>query len=120
MAPLGQRFPDPGSVIGVLRAPGAKPWIDSAAPERANGLIMVRVVDQDAVEELARQSGAARPAPYFLSVESETPTLSGVSPAALPQDIPNNHLGYAMTWFGLAAALAGVAGALIRRRLAAT
>ena len=35
-------------------------------------------------------------------------------------DIPNNHLGYALTWYGLAAALAGVfvAYASSRRRSA--
>jgi surfeit locus 1 family protein len=25
----------------------------------------------------------------------------------IPTDIPNNHLGYAITWFGLAVALIG-------------
>jgi surfeit locus 1 family protein len=35
--------------------------------------------------------------------------------------MPNSHLQYAVTWYGLAAALAGVAGAwLWRRRGAAT
>jgi surfeit locus 1 family protein len=29
-------------------------------------------------------------------------------PAAIPTDIPNNHLGYALTWFGLALGLIGV------------
>ena len=37
-------------------------------------------------------------------------------PAPLPLDIPNNHLGYAITWFGLAAALAGVYLAMLLRK----
>ncbi len=37
-------------------------------------------------------------------------------PAPLPLDIPNNHLGYAITWFGLAAALAGVYLAMLFRK----
>jgi surfeit locus 1 family protein len=30
---------------------------------------------------------------------------------------PNSHLGYAITWFGLAAALAGVYAVFVWRRL---
>jgi surfeit locus 1 family protein len=43
-------------------------------------------------------------------------------PAALPVggvtniDLPNNHLQYAVTWYGLAAALVGVAGVFLWRR----
>ncbi len=118
MAPLAQRFPDPVAAIGILRTPGAKPWLDSSAPRRGAGMIQVRIIDRNAIAALASQSGIAHPAPYLVAVESEQPAPSGVTPAALPQDIPNNHLGYALTWFGLAAGLAGVAGALIRRRMA--
>jgi surfeit locus 1 family protein len=52
---------------------------------------------------------AAAVAPYIIDADFD-PDLSG----GLPQggetvvDFPNNHLGYALTWFGLAAALAGV------------
>ena len=31
-------------------------------------------------------------------------------------DLPNNHLQYAVTWYGLAAALAGVLGVWLWRR----
>jgi len=31
----------------------------------------------------------------------------------LPSDLPNNHLAYAITWFGLAAALVGVYVAML-------
>ncbi len=47
-------------------------------------------------------------APFY--VEQETP----VPPGGLPQpgklvvSLPDNHLQYAVTWFGLAAVLAGV------------
>jgi surfeit locus 1 family protein len=36
--------------------------------------------------------------------------------APLPSDIPNNHLQYAITWFGLALALAGVYAASLWRK----
>jgi surfeit locus 1 family protein len=48
------------------------------------------------------------PSGYFLSVEAEDRPAPGIRPAALPDRISNNHLGYALTWFGLAAALLGV------------
>lgn len=36
---------------------------------------------------------------------------------APPPELPNNHLGYAVTWYGLAAALAATYGVWISRRL---
>ncbi len=54
----------------------------------------------------------------MLVAEQETPAPPGVVPSPLPSDIPNNHLGYAITWFGLAAALAGVYLAVLFRRRA--
>jgi surfeit locus 1 family protein len=50
-------------------------------------------------------------------VESERAAPQGVVPAALPQDIPNNHFVYALTWFALAGILAWFYGALLLRRL---
>jgi len=34
----------------------------------------------------------------------------------VPADIPNRHLEYALTWYGLAAALAGVYAAMLLKR----
>jgi surfeit locus 1 family protein len=54
---------------------------------------------------------ADRVAPYLIDAAFD-PSL----PNGLPQggetiiDFPNNHLGYALTWFGLALGLAGVFG----------
>lgn len=53
--------------------------------------------------------------PVYLAVEQETPPLAGIRPEPLPRRISNNHLGYAITWFGLAAALLGVYAAMLRR-----
>jgi surfeit locus 1 family protein len=55
------------------------------------------------------QIAAVHAAPFILqklpSAENEVPL------AELPKvELANNHLGYAITWFGLAAALAGVTG----------
>lgn len=119
MAPSPARFAEPQSVTGILRAPGSRPWLDDASARRQNGVVVTRVIDRDVLESLARESGLAHPVPYMVSVESERPAPGGIIAAAIPGDIPNNHLGYALTWFGLAAALTWIAGALIRKRLVA-
>lgn len=66
---------------------------------------------------IAAHFGLSRAAPF--SVDAD---FSG-DPQALPRGgttivaFPNNHLSYALTWFGLALALAGVFGAWQRPRL---
>jgi surfeit locus 1 family protein len=67
---------------------------------------------------MAAALGAARPAPLILFAETRiNPELPALKPAALPPEIPNNHFQYALTWFGLAGALAGVYAAALFRRL---
>lgn len=44
------------------------------------------------------------------------PNDSGFQSAPPKVELLNNHLGYAFTWFGLAAALAGVSGAFVFQR----
>jgi surfeit locus 1 family protein len=57
-------------------------------------------------------------APLFLMAETSTnPDFKPLIPAPFPVDIPNRHLGYALTWFGLAGALAGVYGAAVFKRM---
>lgn len=56
-------------------------------------------------------------APLMLSAEtSSNPEWTALDPTPLPVDIPNRHLEYALTWFGLAGALACVYGAMLFRR----
>lgn len=68
------------------------------------------------VAEAAREAGWSAPA-WYVAAETETPRAASVRPAPLPTSFSNNHLGYAITWYGLAAALAGVYVALLRKRL---
>jgi surfeit locus 1 family protein len=95
-------------VIGVLRAPPQQGWLTPTS-------------------DPAKALGASSPAPVFLMLESPRPQSGVPMPAAVPTDIPNNHLGYALTWFGLALGLIGVyvaslfrpSGALPRPRVIA-
>ncbi len=68
-------------------------------------MIVVRVIDAETLADLATRAGLKRPAPLLLAAEHETPPPIGLQPRALPGDIPNNHLAYAVTWFALAGIL---------------
>jgi surfeit locus 1 family protein len=70
------------------------------------------------IPAMAAALGLADPAPDFLMAETSTnPQLKALDPAPLPTDIPNRHFEYALTWFGLAAGLLGVYGAMLLKRL---
>lgn len=117
MSPVAAAYPPPVSVVGVLRAAGGKPLLGPAETTGVPGARVFRVLDRASVASLAADNGVRRPAPYMLAVESERPTPQGLVPAPLPQDIPNNHFVYALTWFALAGILAWFYGALLLRRL---
>lgn len=68
---------------------------------------------------MAQALGVEGPtAPWTLfALDSSNPEWLALQPSAPPAAFANNHLGYAITWFGLALALAGVYIALLRRKL---
>jgi len=102
----------PLRIIGVLRIPEKGNWFSPPNDPAARHFYI-----RDAAE-MARLLGAPAPAPVFLLTETATnPEWPALVPAPLPEDIPNNHLQYVLTWFGLAAALAGVYAAVLWRRL---
>lgn len=105
---VGGRVPRP--VVGFLRAP-EPPGALTPAPDLGSNLFYGR--DPDA---MAAALGGPAVAPVFLMLESPPPAGYGPRPAPTPTAIPNNHLGYALTWFGLAAALLGVYGAMMFKR----
>ncbi len=60
----------------------------------------------------------AEVAPQTLfALNSSNPQWLALKPSAPPAAFSNNHLGYAITWFGLALALVGFYIALLRRKL---
>ena len=103
--PLG-----PVSVTGVLRAPDP-PSIFTPKADPASRLWFNRDIPA-----MASTLDASRPAPVMLMAETASnPEFPALSPAPIPAAISNRHLEYALTWFGLAAALLGVYGALLRK-----
>jgi surfeit locus 1 family protein len=102
------------TVTGILRQPSRRSWFMPADNAAANQWFS----RDPALFAAAQGLPAGSVAPYVIDVAFD-PALTG----GLPQggetvvDFPNNHLGYAITWFGLAAALAGVFAAYAWRRV---
>lgn len=102
----------PIGVRGVLRLPD-KPNAFAAKDDPAHRRYYSR-----AVAPMAQKLGASNPAPWFLMAEtSSNPEWLALRPAPLPVDVPNRHLEYALTWFGLAVVLLGVYAAMLRGRV---
>jgi surfeit locus 1 family protein len=89
-------------IIGILRKGDTRNFV-TPANEPGQNLWYWRDIPA-----MAAALGVSRPAPSFLMLEQPAPPAGGPAIAPLPSDIPNNHLQYAITWFGLAVALAGV------------
>ena len=100
----------PVEVVGVLRQPEPA---NSFSPANDAGANRWYVRD---VPAMAAALKADAPAPLVLMAEtSSNPDWKALDPAPLPADIPNRHLEYALTWYGLAAALVGVYAAMLWR-----
>lgn len=102
----------PVEVVGVLRVADPATFMTPANQPQAN-----RWFSRDAAAMAAALGAPAPAAPVFLFAETATnPEFAALQPAPLPAQITNRHLEYALTWFGLAAALAGVYAAVLLRR----
>lgn len=100
----------PLSVTGVLRV-GAKPNLFDP-PDRAE----YHMFFSRNANELGAALNAKAPLPLFLMAETPTnPEFKALTPVPLPVEVSNRHLGYVITWYGLAAALAGVYAAMLLR-----
>lgn len=102
----------PVALVGVLRVPDKATFVTPKNQPGPNHWF-----SRD-VTAMAAALKAPEPAPVFLMAEtSSNPEWQALIPAPLPAEIPNRHLEYAITWFGLAAALAAVYAAMLWRRL---
>jgi len=90
------------TVTGLLRLPEGRSWF-TPADDPSRGIFQER--DPAAI---AKAYGLLRAAPFFIDADAAP------NPGGLPQGgetrlvFPNNHLSYAITWFGLALALIAV------------
>lgn len=68
---------------------------------------------------MAKALGVTGPVSNWVLYASSAinPEVPQVHPVVPPPAFTNNHLGYALTWFGLAAALIILYGVLLRRRM---
>jgi len=108
--PVNRADRTPLRVTGVLRAPDPPNAFTPPNETQAN-----HWYSRD-VAAMARTLGAPAPAPLMLMAETSTnPGWKALVPAPLPTEIPNRHLEYAITWFGLAGALLAVYAAMLWR-----
>ncbi len=90
-------------VTGLLRLPEAKGWLFSQPNDPAHDLWYRRDI-----AAIARSRHLGAVAPYFIDADA-TPNPGGLPHGGLTViKFPNSHLVYAITWFTLAAMLAGV------------
>lgn len=95
-----------GQIAGPVEIVGVMRW-----PERAGLFTPAAEPDKNLwfardPADMAQAKGLGPVAPFY--VEQESPPAPGGLPrvGALQPTLPNNHLGYAMTWYGLALVLA--------------
>lgn len=111
MVPIGKRDPSTRAegqivgeihLIGIWRTPDA-PGLFTPAPDPAHRIWYARDVKAIAVADHVQVA-----APVVIEADAT------LNPGGWPRggqtvvDLPNNHLSYAITWFGLAAGLIGV------------
>ncbi len=108
--PEGQP-PGEVSVTGLLRNPEQRGWF--VPPNNvARDEWFVR-----SLSDMAQARGLARVAPFYVDAD-KTPNPGGWPRGGQTRiNLPNNHLGYALTWFGIAGTLVGVFAAFAARRL---
>ncbi|MEZ5786602.1 MAG: SURF1 family protein [Xanthobacteraceae bacterium] len=104
-----------GQVSGPVQITGALRWpetrsIFTPADQPARNLWFVR--DPQAIAA-AKNVDAA---PFYVAQEAPSPPGGWPQPARLVPRLPNNHLQYAITWYGLAFALLVVSLAFMFRR----
>ncbi len=92
----------PIDIVGALRWPDTRHWF-TPNDDAAHNLFFLR--DPGAIAA-AKNLGAV--APFYVEQESPVPPGSLPQPGKLVVALPDNHLQYAVTWYGLAAALVGV------------
>lgn len=90
----------PIAIVGVMRWPDVRYWF-TPNDDPAHNLWFAR--DPQA---MAAAKGLGPVAPFFVEQEAPVPPGGLPQPGKIVVALPDNHLQYALTWFGLAAVLA--------------
>jgi surfeit locus 1 family protein len=102
------------TVTGLVRAPDATGWfMPDNGPER----------DEWFTRDIAAMADARnleRVAPFWIDAETIPNAAGWPRPGQTRLAVPNNHLGYALTWFGISLTLVGVFGAWAWGRIRAS
>lgn len=98
-------------VTGLMRPPEGRNMF-TPADEPAKGIWFSR--DPAAMAAAMKLNGVA---PFAIDADADPNAKGWPHGGATEVDIPNNHLSYALTWFGLAATLLVVFGIWARGRL---
>jgi surfeit locus 1 family protein len=85
------------AVTGAMRWPERRGWF---TPRDKTNIFFVR--DPAAI---AAAKGWGRVAPFYVEQESPVPPDGWPRPGKLVPNLPNNHLQYVVTWYGLALVL---------------
>jgi surfeit locus 1 family protein len=94
----------PINVVGYLRWPESRGLFTPADDVKGN----VWYLRDPAAMAAARHWGDV--APFYVDQEAPVPPGGLPAPGKIVVNLPDNHLQYAITWFGLGAALVGVYG----------
>jgi surfeit locus 1 family protein len=98
-------------IVGIVRWPETRGLFTPADDPKGN----VWYLRDTAAIAAAKHWQAA--APFYVEQEAPAPPGGLPRPGKLVANLPDNHLQYAITWFGLALALAGVYLVWLTRRL---
>jgi surfeit locus 1 family protein len=86
------------TITGAMRWPERRSWF---TPQDNADVLFVR--DPAAI---AAAKGLGAVAPFYIEQESPVPPSGWPRPGKLVPSLPNNHLQYVVTWYGLALVLA--------------
>jgi surfeit locus 1 family protein len=98
-------------VVGVMRWPETRGSFTPADDPKKN---IWYLRDSNSIAAFKKWATVA---PFYIDQEEPAPPGGWPKPGKLEVRLPDNHLGYAITWFGLALALAGVYVVWLARRL---
>jgi surfeit locus 1 family protein len=97
-------------IVGIVRWPETR-GLFTPADEPQNSVWYLRDI-----AAIAAAKKWAVAAPFYIDMEQPVPPGGLPKPGKLQINLPDNHLQYAVTWFGLALALAGVYLVWLTRR----